>query len=202
MPRSRERDESGQASSALLLVVVLVVVVIAVILLQRTASTAEAINKKAATISQTGRGINDATDSVLQLDKTNQYASSILASAQPLQGKLGTVVGLAQSIDGLAKSINGSAGAINGTAGAINTSAGAIGGTANGINATAAAILATAQSVNKGVQLINSNLDTTIGIASQIKGDTGNIVGQAVTAKREAGCIDRRLGGDATGSGC
>lgn len=186
----------------MLLVVVLLVVVIAVILLQRTASTAESINKKAASISQTGRGINDATDSVLQLDKTNQYASSILATAQPLQPKLAQVVGLAQSVDGLGKSINGTAGAINGTAGAINTSAVAINSTASGINSTASSILASGQSILHGVQLINQNLDTTIGIAGQIKGDTGNIVGQAVPAKREAGCIDRRLGGDPTGSGC
>jgi methyl-accepting chemotaxis protein len=198
--RSRARDEAGQAGSTLLLIVVLVVVVIAVVLLQRTASTAEAINKKAATISATGRGINDATDSVLQLDKTNQYASSILATAQPLQGKLSTIVGLAQSIDGLAKSINASAGTINGTAGAINTSAGAINGTAGGINATAGKILGTAQSINKGVATINQNLDATIAVATQIKSDTGNILTQANAAKHEAGCINGRLGGSPAGT--
>ena len=202
MAPDRGRDESGQAGSTLLLIVVLVVVVIAVVLLQRTASTAESINAKAATISKTGRGINDNTDSILQLTKTNQLGSSILNSAKPLQGQLAQVVNLAQSIDGLAKSINGSANTINGTAKQINGSATAINSTANGINGTASAILGTAQSIAKGVQLINTNLDTTIAIASQIKGDTGNVVTQAVKALHEAGCINRSLGGNSAGSGC
>ena len=162
MAPDRGRDESGQAGSTLLLIVVLVVVVVAVVLLQRTASTAESINAKAAKISQTGRGINDNTDSILQLTKTNQLGASILNSAKPLQGQLGQVVNLAQSIDGLAKSINSSAGTINTTAGAIGTSAGAINSTAGGINQTAGSILGVAQSINKGVGLINQNLDTTI----------------------------------------
>ena len=152
MARGRRRDETGQStSSALLLIVVLVVVVIAVVLLQRTASTAEAINKKAATISKTGRGINDNTDSILQLTKTNKLGTSILNSAKPLQGQLAQVVDLANSINGLATSINGSAGTIDGTAKAINSSAGAINSTANGINSTASSILTVANSIKSGV---------------------------------------------------
>jgi len=197
--RGRRRDETGQStSSGLLLIVVLIVVLIAVVLLQRTASTAESINSKAANISKTGRGINDNTDSILQLTHTNQLGTSILHSAQPLTGQLAQVVNLANSIEGLATSINGSASTINGTAHTINSTAG-------GINSTASSILTVANSIKQGVAMINQNLDITIGVAQQIKGDTGAIVGGSgsglTQALHLAGCINRELGGSA-GSNC
>ena len=183
--RLSARNERGQATFSLILV--LVVVAIAAVLLQRTAWTAESINNKAATIAQTGRGINTATDAVLQLDKTNMLAGSILETAKPLQGKLDQIIHLAQSIDGLASSINGTAGAINNTA--------------HGINGQATRIVDTANSILRGVQTINRNLDTTIGLANAIKGDTGDILGQAVSAKRNAACIDARVKGAAGTNG-
>lgn len=200
--RLRPRGDSG-ATAALGLIVTLVVVLLAAALLQRTASLASSINDKAKTIALTGRGINQSTDSIMQLNRTNELAESILGSAKPLEGKLGEIVTLAKdingqagSINGSAKSINGSAinindsaGSINGTAGGINDNAGAINGsakaingTAGGINKEAAGILTTAQSLNRGVFLINAALDETIVIAGQIRGDTGNIVREADVA--------------------
>jgi len=161
-----------------------VVVAIAVVLLQRTAWHAEAINKKAGNIAETGAGINTATAAVLKLGRTNDLAGSILDTAKPLEGQLNEVIRLAKSIDGLATSINGTAGAINQTA--------------KGINGTASTILGTARSINDGVAQINTNLDTTLVLASEIKRDTGNILGQADRASREAACIN--LGG-VTGAG-
>lgn len=205
MARGRRRDETGQAGSqGLLLLVVAIVLVIAVVLLQRTAQTAEAINRKAKTIAETGRGINDNTDSILQLTKTNQLGTSILNTAKPLQGELAQIVDLANSINGLGSSILGSANTINSTAHTINSTAGAIGSTANGINSDASSILNTANSIKSGVALINQNVDTTIGIAQQIKGDTGAIVGSAgnglTFALHEAACINRALGGNPAGN--
>ncbi len=174
--------ERGQATFSLLIVIV--VVAIAVVLLQRTAWHAEAINKKAGTIAETGGGINTATAAVLKLGRTNDLAGSILETAKPLEGQLNEVIRLARSIDGLATSINGTAGTINQTA--------------RGINGTASTILGTARSINDGVAQINTNLDTTLALASEIKRDTGNILGQADRASREAACIN--LGG-VTGAG-
>jgi methyl-accepting chemotaxis protein len=203
--RGRRHDETGQSTSnGLLLIVVLIVVVLALVLLERTARTAEAINKKASTIAMTGRGINDNTDSILQLTKTNQLGASILNSAKPLSGQLGQVVNLANSINGLASSINNSAGAINGTASSINNSAGAINSTANGINSTATSILSVANSIKTGVGMINTNLDTTINVAGLIKGDTGAIVGSSSSGLARglhlAACINKELGGNAAGN--
>jgi methyl-accepting chemotaxis protein len=174
--RSTE-SELGQATFSLIIVVV--VVAIAVVLLYRTAWTADSINNKAGNIAHTASGINTATAAVLKLGRTNELASSILATAKPLQGQLDQVIGLAKSIDGLATSINGTAGTINGTA--------------KGINGSAATILGTARSINDGVAQINTNLDTTLALAHQIKTDTGNILGQADTANHFASCIDRGL---------
>ena len=229
-PRPRWRSDAGAVAvtNAVVVAVVVVAGVVSVSLLARTARAANRINHKAENIAKTGQGINTATDSVIQLNRTNQTAGSILESAKPLEGKLAQVVTLAQSVDGLAKSINGTAGTINstggtingtasaingsavkingtaktiggtakaisGSAGSINTSAATINATAKDINAQAAAILDVAKRINDDVAQINRNLDGTIAVAQAIKGDTGNILGEAQTADRYAKCIDNRI---------
>lgn len=196
--RPRRSDDAGAA--ILGLVVTVLVVLVAAGLLQRTASTASSINDKAKDIALTGRGINESTDSIIQLNRTNELATSILNSAVPLQGKLAEIVSQANTVNGAAGSINGSAGSINNTAKNINGSATSIGGlatringTAGGINGEAARILDVARSLDRGVAQINTNLDGTIAIANQIKSDTGGIVGQAVDAKVNAACINGAL---------
>ena len=225
--RRSNRVGAGQVGAAVVANLVTVVVVIVafgtvVVLLQRTTSTANSIDHKAKRIARTGQGINVATDSVIQLNRTNQTAASILTTAQPLQGKLDQIVHVAQSIDGhagsilgTAKTINGTGATVNGTAGTINKTAktingtageihatalaidgtaGKINGTAKDINAQAAAILDVAKRINADVAAINQSIDTTLGIVSAVKGDTGNILGQAQTADHLAKCINDRLG--------
>lgn len=225
--RRSDRVGAGQAGAAAVANLVTVAIVAVafstvVILLQRTTSTANSIDAKAKRIAKTGQGINIATDSVVQLNRTNATAASILTTAQPLQGQLDQIVQLAQSIDGhagsilgTAKTINGTGGTINGTAGKINGTAktingtagdihatalaidgtaGKINGTAKDINAQAAAILDVAKRVNADVGAINQSIDTTLSIVSAAKGDTGNILGQAQLADQLAKCINQRLG--------
>ncbi len=174
--------ERGQATFSLVLVVV--VVAIAVVLLYRTAWTADSINDKAGNIARTAGGINESTNAVLKLGRTNDLAASILDTARPLQGQLDQIIGLARSIDGLATSINGTAGTINGTA--------------QGINSSAGTILGTARSINDGVAQINTNLDETLRLANAIKTDTGNILTGARAADRSLDCIEN---GALTGGG-
>lgn len=177
-------SERGQAGFTVVLTII--TVVLAGILVNRVAWTAEAINKKAGRIAKTAVPIGVATKAVAEgnLDKTNQLAGSILETARPLQGKLAEIVSLAKDVDRLAVSINGSAADIDGTA--------------KGINSTAAGILGTARSIDNGVKQIISNLNVTLGILQAIKGDAGNILGQAQKAHAQAACID---GGLATAGG-
>lgn len=220
----RSGGESGQVAVTNLVVIAVVAVAVGVsaVLLARTTSAANRINAKAERIAATGQGINTATDSVIQLNRTNETASSILASAAPLQPKLAEIVRLAQtidgradSIDGTAKAINATGGKINGTAGTINKTAkdinatagaiqasaasidgtaGKINGTAKDINAQAAAILDVGKRINDDVAVINRSIDTALGHVTGIKADTGNILVQAQTADRLARCIDQRVG--------
>jgi methyl-accepting chemotaxis protein len=180
------RSQAGQATFSL--VIVVVVVAIAVVLLYRTAWTADSINDKAGTIANTADGINTATAAVLKLGTTNELAASILNTAEPLEGQLNEVVRLAQSIDGLATSINGTAGTINGTA--------------KGINGSVATILGSARSINDGVAQINTNLNTTLALAAQIKSDTANILLQADNANNFASCLDRGLLSSTANTAC
>jgi methyl-accepting chemotaxis protein len=117
-----------------ILIIGVVVIGIAAALLARTLAAAQSIDKKAQTIAANAGKINLATNSVIELNRTNELASSILSSAKPLQGLLNTVDATARDIDGLAKSINTTAGTIKATAGTINGTAATISNTAGGIN--------------------------------------------------------------------
>ncbi len=186
------RSQRGQAGTNIVVIVVVVAAVgVAAILLARTLGAARSINDKADRISKTGRGINIATDSVVQLNRTNDTASSILRTAQPVEGKLDRIVSLARSVDGLAKSINTTAGRINNTARTVGGTATTIGGTASGINAVASQILDVGRRIDRDVELINGRLDTTIGLARRVKRDTGNILAQARRARSTARDIDQ-----------
>lgn len=244
-------------TSVIVLVIVVAVVGVAAVLLARTVQEAQAINAKAQNIATNGRGINQATDSVVQLNRTNDLAESILASARPLDTQLGRIVATATGIDARAASINAkagsinttagsindsagtintsageinaaagsinsSAGAVNSTAGAINSSAGSIASSAGAINTSAGnidtsagtindsavgidseakSILGTAREIDVDVELINRNLDVTLDLVTQVKGDTGDILGQAGDANQTAACIDRKLFGQAGNDG-
>lgn len=181
-------DEAGltTAIAVTVLAVVLGATTVAGGLLYRTMHEAQSINDKAADIAATGRGINTATDAVLQLHRTDDIAGSILDTAAPLEDQLAQVVALAEEIDGLAASIDQNATAINSTAGTINDTAG-------GINSEAVAILDVARRIDVDVEQININLDDTIVIAEAILGDTNNVLAQAEAAHREAACIDDKL---------
>ncbi|MGH3718337.1 MAG: hypothetical protein ACRDRI_05735 [Pseudonocardiaceae bacterium] len=198
----------------MILVVGVLVIGIAAALLARTLAAAQSIDKKAQTISGNAGRIDVATNPVIDLNRTNELASSILQSAKPLQNLLNTTDAAARDIDGVAKSINGTAGTINGSAATINgtattingsardinTNVGTINGTAftinstaKGINNRAAAILDVAQRIDVDAANINDALSRTVFIARNIKVDTGNIVNQAINAELTSRCIDAKV---------
>ena len=215
--RSRGRSSGGGLFTTVslgVLVLAVVLVGVAAALLANTLIVAQSISGKAATIASTGRGINTATDSIVQLQRTNQSAASILESAKPLQGLLTTIVNTAGEINNQAGSINGSAGSINGSATGINGSAGSIIGSATAINTNAgnilgsatridplardinteaASILGTARLVDRDAKDINDALDRTISIARDIKRDSSDILDEARDARQTSSCIAEKL---------
>jgi hypothetical protein len=106
--------------SVVILIVGVLVIGIAAALLARTLAAAQSIDKKAQTIAENAGKINFATNPVIELNRTNELASSILSSTKPLQGLLNTTDTTARDIAGLAKSINTSARTIEHTAGTVN----------------------------------------------------------------------------------
>lgn len=178
------------------MVVVAVVVVagfLSVVLLTRTTMAANRINAKADRIAQTGRGINIATDSVIQLRRTNETAGSILASAQPLEAKLAEVVSLAQGVDGLAGSINGTATAINTTGARINGTAGEIGGSATRINKTAKEINRSATAIEGHAGSINTSATKINATAQDINVQAANILDVANRINADVAQINKNL---------
>ncbi len=129
--------------SVVILVVGVLVIGIAAALLARTLAAAQSIDKKAQAIAENAGKINVSTNSVMELNRTNELASSILSSTKPLQGLLNTADATARDIAGLAKSINTTAGTIKDTAGTVNGTAGAINNAATGINSSVGTISGT-----------------------------------------------------------
>lgn len=141
--------------------------------------TASRIDSKAGTIATTAGRIDDSASSI------NDSASRIDDSASSINSS-------AQAINGTAREIGSTARAISATAGAIST-------TARGINLGAGMVLDVARLIDRDAAAINRGLDQTIGLAGSIKVDTGDILGQARSAKDTAACINNKLPGGGGG---
>ncbi len=105
---ARARGGAGlfNVISVVILVVGVLIIGITAALLARTLAAAQSIDKKAQAIAGNAGQVNVSTNSVVDLNRTNELSASILQSAKPLQGQLNTVDATARDIAGLAKSIN------------------------------------------------------------------------------------------------
>jgi len=195
---TRPSGASGgvQGVNVIILVLVAASVTIAAGLLAETVNTARAIDKKAKSIRDTGVGINTATDSISQLQRTNRIATSILKTATPLEGILTKIDNRAKSINRDATSIDSLASTILSTAGTINTSATTIGGTATDINNTAGTINTTAGQIDGiagGIRSIAGTINRTARSINGIAGPGSGILGIARTIDSDAATIVRGL---------
>ena len=157
---------------------------------------AGSINTTAGTINTTARSINTTAGTI------NNSAGSINNSAGRINSVAGTINSQAGSINNSAVAINGSAGRINssaarinGSAGRINSSAGSINTSAGSINSSAGSILSVARKIDTDVKLINTNLNVTLDLVTDVKADSGNILGLAKGANDTAACIDFKVFG-------
>jgi methyl-accepting chemotaxis protein len=188
-------DRKG--SSPLLQVVVLVVVLAATgvtaLLLARTMRATDRINLKAKTIAKTGQGINTATDSVIQLNRTNETASSILESTKPLAGDLSAMVDQAKALDALSGSLDASTGAINATVAQLLSTANGMSATAGDINATTKKIASASADVDGTTKKVG---DTTNALNGTAKGINTSLAGLLDTARKidnDVKLINQRL---------
>jgi len=169
-------DRKG--SSFLLNVVVLGAVLGATLLtatlLARTMRATDRINAKAKSIARTGQGINTATDSVVQLSRTNEFAASILASTRPLAGDLSAMVDQARALDSLSGSLDASTGAINATVAGLLGTASGMSATAGEINATTKKVAGSAAEVDGTTRQVG---DTTGALNTTAKGINTSLAG-------------------------
>ena len=169
-----DRKGSQNLLSFVVLLAVIGATTVAGGLLARTMRATDRINLKAKNIARTGQGINTATDSVIQLSRTNELAGSILASTQPLGGDLNAMVEQAKALDTLSGSIDASTGAINATVAELLATANGMSDTANGLNGTTKKIAASAAEVDsttKQVAATTGSLNSTAkGINSAMAG--------------------------------
>lgn len=181
-------------------------------LLYRTQSTAASIREKTASIAESGRGINEYTDSISQLNRTNELAASLFESAQPLQGKLAAISDSSAAIRDDIKSIKASSSSIADSARPIDASvrqiktdistvAGkvkVINARLTRINSNASSILATAKAIKGGISMISSDLNKTARLADQVLADARGINTGLQATDHYAACIDNGLNGGAS----
>ena len=188
-------DRKG--SQNLLNVVVLAVVLAATlgtgILLARTMRATDRINLKAKAIAKTGQGINSATDSVIQLSRTNETASSILASTQPLAGDLAAMVDQAKALDGLSGSLDASTGAINATVAQLLSTANGMSATADSINATTKKIAGSSAEVDATTKKVGDTTGALSGTAKGINASLAGLLDAARKIQHDVVLINQRL---------
>jgi uncharacterized protein YoxC len=142
-----ERKGSQHLLNFVVLLAVIGATMLTGVLLARTMRATDRINAKVKNIARTGQGINSATDSVIQLSRTNELAGSILGSTQPLAGDLAAMVEQAKALDALSGSLDANTGAINGTVAQLLATANGMSATAGGINASTRKIAATSAGI-------------------------------------------------------
>jgi uncharacterized protein YoxC len=169
-----ERKGSQHLLNFVVLLAVLGATTLTGLLLARTMRATDRINLKAKNIARTGQGINSATDSVVQLGRTNELAASILASTQPLAGDLASMVEQAKALDSLSGSLDASTGAINATVAQLLATANGMSATASDINgstkkigASSAEVLSTTKAVGATTGALNT---TAKGINASLAG--------------------------------
>lgn len=202
-------SQAGRAS----IVVVGVLAVVMVALLYRTASNAASIRDKTATIAQSGQGINEYADSIMQLDRTSHLAEGVANSVEPLKADLSAIAKSSGIIKTNLRSIDESSASINRSASSIHDSAGTIrkdvttvadkvkliNTSLAGINTNATRILQNAEAMRRGVNLISTHLGRASRLASLILADSRGIDTRLKTSNHYAACIDNGLNG---GSPC
>ena len=156
-----ERKGSQHLLNFVVLLAVIGATTLTGLLLARTMRATDRINLKAKNIARTGQGINSATDSVIQLSRTNELAASILGSTKPLAGDLAAMVEQAKALDALSGSLDTSTGAINGTVAQLLA-------TANGMTATAA-------DINASTKKIAASATEVDGTTTEVAATTGTL---------------------------
>ena len=155
MMGSRKHSELGQAGIALIIVIAWALT--AVVMLTRTLVSAQAIDHKVDSITNSLGEVHDETALVAELQKTEKTSAAILTAAKPLTGMLGHVDEVAKSIDVTAKSINPNAKAINATVVSINGHVPQILATARSIEGTLSTITGQATNIRNNVNAIKGD---------------------------------------------
>ncbi len=188
-----DRKGSSSLLQAVVLIIVLGATGITALLLARTMRATDRINLKAKTIARTGQGINTATDSVVQLSRTNETAASILESTKPLAGDLAAMLEQAKSLDSLSGSLDASTDAINATVAQLLGTANGMSDTAGSINATTKKIAAASADVDSTTKKVG---DTTNALNGTAKGINASLAGLLDTARKidnDVKLINQRL---------
>jgi uncharacterized protein YoxC len=176
-----DRKSSQHLLNFVVLLAVIGATTLTGLLLARTMRATDRINLKAKNIARTGQGINTATDSVVQLGRTNELAASILASTQPLAGDLAAMVEQAKALDSLSGSLDASTGAINGTVAELLATANGMNATATDINGSTKKIAASSADVLSTTRAVGA---TTGALNTTAKGINASLAGLLDATKK------------------
>jgi hypothetical protein len=208
-------DKPAPMPGRLSVVVVAVVALVATVLLVRTERNAAHIRTHTARIAASARGINTDTDAIMQLTRTNERISAVLAAIAPVAAPVHRIDEQSVQIADLLKAIRDRTSAIETSSASIDHSAAGIRAGTTGLaadattvrtrvastNTDAAAMLTELDHVRSGIDLLNTDLPAAEAVLRGILDDTGDLLGALGNTEHYAACIDNGLNGGVRCSG-
>jgi uncharacterized protein YoxC len=188
-----DRKGSQHLLSFVVLLAVIGATALTGLLLARTMRATDRINSKVENIARTGQGINTATDSVIQLSRTNELAASILASTEPLAGDLSAMVEHAKALDSLSGSLDANTGAINGTVGQLLATANGMTATASDIDAGTRKIAATSAEIEASTREVDTTTGTLNATARGINAHLAELLDTTKKLRADVVEINKRV---------
>jgi nanoRNase/pAp phosphatase (c-di-AMP/oligoRNAs hydrolase) len=202
-------DKPGRVPGRFSVVVVAVGALVATTLLVRTERNAAHIRTHTARIAASARGINTSTDAIMQLSRTNERISAVLAAIEPVATPVHRIDAQSVQIADLLTAIRTRTSAIETSSASIDHSAGGIRTGTTGLatdvttvrtrlasaNTDAAAMLTELNRIRAGIDLLNTDLPAAEAVLRGILADTGNLLGALGTTEHYAACIDDGLNG-------
>lgn len=181
------------ARSIAVLAVVVTVLTALIGLLALTLVTTRRIEAKTERIALTGRGINTATDSIVQLRRAHRSVAAILDATVPIAAKVERIAQLVRSIQTITLSVRSSARGIETSVTGMRPAAASIQASADSLSGSIEGIHDTARETDRALGGILASMIAVGARTTRIDAVTAGIAGVAAGIDRDISIINLEL---------
>lgn len=181
------------ARSTAVLAVVVGVLTAVTALLALTLFTTQRIEAKTERIALTGRGINTATDSIVQLRRAHRSLAAILNSTAPIAAKVHRVANLVRSIQRTTLSLRGSATETETSVRRMRAAAARIDASADSLSGSTPRIQDSARNLDRALEAILASMIAVGTGTARIDAVAAGVAGVAARIDRDLAIINLGL---------